>query len=514
MPAGPLRDPGTTAVDHTIRKTNTVNTRSPKDDMNTEDGNADASPLHPRILPGELHPGVLPGEHLHALGARLHGELILPGAAGWDEARRAWMLLADQQPAAIVVAADEHDVAETVRSARKLGLRVAPQGTGHAASALPGLGDAILLRTTRLAGIAVDPEGRTVRVGAGAVWADVVAEAGRHGLVAVAGMAATVGVTGFVLGGGLGWLARSHGLGSQSLRAVEGVDAQGDRVRADATAHPDLLWAARGGSLPLVVTAVELQLHAIGELSAGGLMWPLERTGEVVRAWREWIVDAPDTVTSLVRILRYPPIPEIPESVRGRAFVSVEVAVQADAESAAALLAPWRELTPSLDTVRPMPAAELASVHGDPVQPVPAYGDAVLLAELSDAAIDAFVAAALAPAAGPLLSIEIRQLGGALTPGERGAGDAAGAAVSGLDGAGLVYTVGVVPVPEALEPVRSAVSTVLGALAPFASDRAVKTFAERPADAVALYGDAADRIRSVAAAWDPDGIILTGHPLG
>ncbi|MBS1905794.1 MAG: FAD-dependent oxidoreductase [Actinobacteria bacterium] len=451
---------------------------------------------------------VLPGEHLHALRARLRGELFLPGDDGWDDARRAWMLRADQRPAAVVVAADEDDVAEVVRSAGRLGLRVAPQGTGHAAGALPGLGDAILLRTARLTGIAVDPVAKTVRVGAGVAWGDVVAEAGRHGLAAISGMAPTVGVAGFVLGGGLGWFSRSHGLGSQSLLAVEGVDAQGRRVRADETQNQDLLWAARGGSLPLVVTAVELALHEIGELWAGGMLWPIERAEEIVRAWRDWIPGVPDGVTSLVRVLRYPPIPEIPEVVRGRAFVAVEAAMQGDAATAAVLLAPLRALGPEMDSMRPMAPTELAAVHGDPTQPVPAHGDAVLLDELSAPAIDAFLAAALAPSAGPLLSIEIRQLGGALTPGRM-----TGGAVSGLHGAGLVYAVGIVPIPELFEPVRAATGALLDALAPFASPRAVKTFTERPTTAVALYGEAADRIRSIAQEWDPDAVILTGHPL-
>lgn len=482
--------------------------------MNTD--SLPAGPALPRTVDPDsesLRPGVLPGEHLHALGARLHGELVLPDDAGWEAARRGWILSVDQRPAAVVVAADEHDVAETVRSARKLGLRVAPQSTGHAAGALPDLRDAILLRTGRLCDIAVDVAAQTARVGAGAAWGDVVAAAGEHGLAAVSGMSPTVGVTGFTLGGGLGWFARSHGLGSQSLRAVEGVDARGERVRVDATENPELLWAARGGSLPLVVTALELQLHPIGELWAGGLLWPIERAAEVVRAWREWSAELPDTVTTVVRVLRYPPIPEIPEIVRGRAFVGVEAAVQADAATAAALLAPLRALGPEVDSVRPMAPVELATVHGDPVVPVPASGDSLLLADLSAEAIETFVQAALAPECGPLLSIEIRLLGGALAPGGSRDLDGVGAAVDGLDGAGLVYSVGITPSPEAAQAVRAAAAGLLGALAPFASPRAVKTFAERPTDPVALYGDRAGRIRSLAEAWDPEGAILSGHPL-
>lgn len=457
---------------------------------------------------------ILPGEHLHALRSRLRGELILPGDATWDEARRAWLLLVDQQPVAVVVAADARDVAETVRSARQLGLRVAPQGTGHAAGALPDLRDTILLRTSRLSGIDIDATRRVARVGAGAVWSDIAAAAQEYGLAAVAGMAPSVGVAGLTLGGGLGWLARSHGLASASLLAVEGVDARGEAVRADATQHQDLLWAARGGSLPLVVTALELRLHPLAELWAGGMLWPIERAVDVVHAWREWSVGAPETVTSLARVLRYPPIPEIPELVRGRSFVAVEVAVQERADDVEALLAPLRALEPELDSVRPMSPAELASVHGDPAQPVPAHGDAIVLTELSVGSIEAFLKAALRPESGPLLSIEVRQLGGMLTPGRTDETEGADGALSGIDGAALVYVVGVVLVPGALEQVVAASSALLGALAPYGSGGLPKTFAEHPTDAAALYGDAADRLRAIRDEWDADGVIVTAHPLG
>ncbi|MDR7186829.1 FAD/FMN-containing dehydrogenase [Microbacterium trichothecenolyticum] len=472
----------------------------------TTDDLPDTAPVQPP------HPGVLPGEHLRALGARLRGELVLPSDDNWDEARRAWALLTDQQPAAVAIAADAADVSEIVRSARKLGLRVVPQGTGHAAGTLPDLRDALLLRTSRLAEVTVDPAKQTVRVGAGAVWSDVVAAAGRHGLAAVAGMAPTVGVAGFVLGGGIGWFARSHGLASQSLYAIEGIDAHGEPVRADATEHPELLWAARGGSVPFVVTSLELRLYQISELTAGGLIWPIERSAEIVRAWREWTTRLPDAVTSLVRVLRYPPIPEIPEIVRGRALVAIEVAAQVEGAAVTGLLEPLRALQPEIDTVRPMRPAELAVVHGDPERPAPAYGDSQLVAELSDQAIEAFLAAALAPQSSPLLSIEIRQLGGALsrTPMAAG-GDGVGAAVSGIDGEGLVYAVGIVPVPQALDAVRAAASAVSDALSPFASGRVVKTFAERQSDAAALYGDAEERLKALRAEWDPDSQIVTGH---
>lgn len=452
---------------------------------------------------------ILPGEHLERLRTQVAGSVVLPRDPDWDDARRAWQLLADQHPAAVVSAATEQDVVATVATARKLGLSVAPQSTGHAATAIPSLRDAILLRTRALDTIEIDTETERARVGAGAVWSQVVAAAAEHGLAAVAGMAPSVGVTGFTLGGGLGWLARSHGLAANSIRALDVVDAHGRSLHVDAARHADLFWAARGGVAPVVVTGLELQLYPIDEIVAGGLMWPLERAPEIVHAWRDWALTLPDGVTSLVRVLRYPPIPEIPEFLRGRSFVAVEAAIQADADAADRILQPLRALGPDLDSVRPMSPADLAGVHGDPEQPSPAYGESVLLRELTPDALEAFLDAALAPSSTSLLSIELRHLGGMLTPGRTDGG-----AVASIDGAGLVYAVGIVPFPEAQGPVRSAAAAVIERLAPYAADAAVKNFTDTPAAATALYGAAVERLRAVVAAWDPERVIRTGHPLG
>ena len=452
--------------------------------------------------------GVLPGEQYAALAARLKGTLVLPGQGEWERARRPWQLLVDQQPAAVVEALDAADVVETVVAARRLGLGVAPQGTGHAAGALGALGDVILLRTQGLDEIEIDAVEKTARVGAGALWADVIARAAEHGLTAVAGMAPGVGVTGFLLGGGLGWLARSHGLGADSILSMEVVDARGRVLTVDPQQNGELLWAARGGMLPAIVTSVRIRLHEVPSLHAGALMWPLDRAVEVAHAWREWIATVPDTVTSLVRVLRFPPLPEIPEPLRGRSFVAVEATVQADPEAASSLLAPLRSLAPEADSFRDLGPTELGAVHGDPVDPAPALGESVLLAEITADAVDAMLDVVLGPLGSSLVSVELRHLGGALRPGGRAG------ALAGIEGEGLVYAVGIVPVPELAEPVRAATEALVAGMAEFASCRQVKTFAERPARADALYGDAADRIRQLASEWDGEGLIRLGHALG
>ena len=208
----------------------------------------------------------------------LRGAVITPEDAGWDAARTPWHLLADQRPALIVLARDATDVAETVRFARSRGLRVAAQSTGHGADALGPLNDAVLLRTVGMNDVVVDPLERTARVGAGARWSDVIAAAAPHGLTGLHGFSAGVGVAGYVLGGGLGWLSRRYGLASDHVRSFEVVTADGERRHVDRDHEPDLCWALRGGGgAGVIVTSIELELIALREAYAGALLWPMAR---------------------------------------------------------------------------------------------------------------------------------------------------------------------------------------------------------------------------------------------
>jgi hypothetical protein len=190
-------------------------------------------------------------------------------------------------------------------------------------------------------------------------------------------------VVGYTLGGGIGWLARRHGLACSSVLAVEAVTADGQAVRVDADGEPDLFWALRGGGGSFaIVTALEFALYRVAEVYAGALFWPLERAGEVLHTWRELVAAAPDELTSLGRLMQFPPTPEVPEPFRGRAFVLVEAAYCGPEADGAALLQPLRELGPETDTLATIPPDGLSELHLDPPQPVPNAGDGMLLSEL------------------------------------------------------------------------------------------------------------------------------------
>lgn len=441
---------------------------------------------------------------IHALQTRLDGDLVLPGSPRWDEARRAWNLAVDQRPFAVALVESVEDVVEIVDFARVHGLRVAPQGTGHGASAIASLEDTILLKTERMRGVEIDTAARRARVEAGAIWADVVEPAAEQGFVVLHGSAHDVGVVGYSLGGGMGWLARSHGLSANSVTSLEIVTADGRLVRADRDNEPDLFWAVRGGGGNFgVVTAIEIVLYDAPELYAGVLFFPVERASEVLHAWREWNETVPDEVTSVGRIMHFPPLPMVPEPLRGNSFALVEAVFSGPESEGAALIQPLRELGPAMDTFAAVPPTALQHLHMGPPRPVPGSGDGMFLDALPAEAIDAMVATS----APPLLSFEIRQLGGKLAE-----PSAANGAVGSFDAKFVMFAVGITPTPEAAAAVDDALDRAKEALAPWGSPRTYFNFAERPVDPERLYpAETYRRLRKIRAAYDPSELFVATH---
>jgi FAD binding domain-containing protein/berberine-like enzyme len=445
-----------------------------------------------------------------ALRLRLSGDLVLPDDAEWDEARQAWNLAVDQRPAAVALPETAEDVVAVVRFAREQGLRIAPQGTGHNAPPLGPLHDTVLVKTSRIRGVHIDAEAKRARVDAGVLWLEVVHAAAEHGLAALAGSSPDVGVVGYSLGGGVSWLGRKHGLATNSVLAVELVTADGRLVRADAENEPELFWALRGGGGSFgVVTALEFRLYEISEVYAGILFWPLERASEILHAWREWVEDVPDELTSVGRILRLPPIPDIPEPLRGRSFVVVQAIYIGDEDAGAELIRPLRDLGPEMDTVQTIPIAALSHLHMDPEHPVPGMADGLLLADLPADAVDALVAVTGPDSGSPLLSVEVRHVGGELARARPENG-----ALAALDGRFMMFAVGITATPEALEVVEAGVRRVQEALRPWDSGRMYLNFAEAAQSGQRLFGaDAYHRLRAVKAQYDPEDVVRSNHPI-
>src|SRR6516225_3725696 len=450
------------------------------------------------------------GRDREALRAAVTGEVFAPGDAGYDQARQAWNLAIDERPAVVVMAESAADVAQALRFARTHGMRIAPQGTGHGAEPLQPLQGAMLLKTSRMRRVDIDPAARTARAEAGAVWQDVTVPAGEHGLAALAGTSPNVGVTGYTLGGGMGWLARRYGLAANSVTAAEIVTPSGRFVRTDADHEPDLFWAVRGGGGSVgVVTALEMRLYPVRELYAGALFFPRQRAAQVLHAWRAWTDTVPDEVTSLGRILRLPPLPEIPEPLRGRAFALVEAACLGDADTGSELLGPLRQLGPELDTFATIPAPALQQLHMDPDQPVPNQGDGAFLSDVPAAAIDAVVALAGPDADTPLLSVEIRHLGGALA---RPAPD--GGAQPKIDAEYLIFAAGFTPTPGLTAAVRAHAQTLKDALGAWHAGYDYYNFQETPAPASAVLPPASyHRLQQIKARYDPGQAIISTHPV-
>src|SRR5512133_660671 len=442
------------------------------------------------------------------LRQKLMGAVTVPGDEAWDSARQAWNLAVDQRPVAVAEPETVADVVAVVDFARERGLRVAAQGTGHAAAPMTSLHDTILVKTHRMRVVEIDTDRQRARAQAGALWADVAVPASEHGLAALAGSSHDVGVVGYCLGGGLSWLARKHGLAANSVAAVQIVTADGRVVVADANHEPDLFWAVRGGGGNFgIVTAIELELYAVDELYAGMLAFPVQRAAEILRAWREWVRTVPDEATSVGRVLHFPPLEDIPAPLRGQSFVIVEMAYLGDEASGSELLAPLRALGPAMDTFAMISPADLLQLHMDPPQPVPGVGDGALLDVVPGEALDALVAVSGPDT--PLLSVELRHLGGAVGRAPQGHG-----ALAALDGDFACFAVGIAPHPAAAQADKAQLDVLHQAVCEWDAGRRYLNFSESAIDTRRAFpGPAYRRLQAINTLVDPDDVFRANHPI-
>lgn len=444
---------------------------------------------------------------IHNLTPAPLAPVVLPDSPHYDTARRAWNLHADQRPAAVCVATTVEHVQSALTYARSHGLRVAAQTTGHLAQTLPDLGDTLLLRVELHDGeIEVDPVARVARIKAGARWGDVVEAVAPHGLAVMHGSSPSVGVIGYLLGGGLSFYGRAHGLAVNHVRAFEVVTPDGARRRVDRLGGADLFYALRGGGGNFaIVIAVELGLLPYADVTAGAIFFPARDAFAVLRAWRDWTATAPDTMTTTYRVLCLPPVPEVPEPLRGVPTVCVD-GVALDPRDTVALEGRLRYVSaPILGGFGPMPSAGVVRLHGDPEDPVPAIGDGMLLETLDDLAIDAFLR--VAGPGSPLLAAELRHLGGALASPPAGSG-----ARGHLEGNFLLFGVGIPGAPAPASALESYLDRYAGAMAPWATGTRFTSFAERSSTLESCVPEPAlKRLRQIHRAVDPDRLLVASH---
>jgi FAD/FMN-containing dehydrogenase len=441
----------------------------------------------------------------------IRGRIVRPTDEGWEAAHEAFNTLVDQRPDAMVFPADAADVVTIVNYARENDLRIAPQATAHNAGALGALEDTLVVQTSDLQEVSIDPVAHRVRVGAGVKWEKIAPQLSNYGLAGLHGSSPDVGIAGYSLGGGIGWLARKYGMQTNSVTALELVTADGEFRRVDAQHEPDLFWALRGGNGNFgVVTAIEFAVYPVEELYAGAMFFPFERAAEVLHTWRELLPTFPEELMTWANILHFPPLPELPDQFRGQSFAIVMGAYLGEEAEGRNLLHRVRDLGPVIDTFAMVPPSELGDLAMDPPDPLPITSGHALLDELPASLIDEFMAIAGPDSdAGTSITLfNLRHMGGALARKSPGAG-----ARASLPGEVSLFALGVVMDEEGGRKIEGTIGRLVEAAQPHAAGH-YPNFVEEPADASTFFdAETWERLRDVKALYDPQDLFKGNHYL-
>ncbi|MFJ9733319.1 FAD-binding oxidoreductase [Streptomyces sp. NPDC101171] len=359
--------------------------------------------------------GVLGDATIAELQAGLRGTVVRPGDADYDEARAVWNAAHDKRPALVVRCAGTADVIRAVEFARSQDLLVAVRGGAHSIAGFSTCDGGIVIDLSPMKGAVVDPVRRRVVAQAGMTWRDLDHETQAFGLAVTGGLVSSTGVSGFTLGGGVGWLVRRHGLASDNLTAAEVVTADGRVVRADAGQNSELFWALRGGGGNFgVVTSLEYRLHPVGPQVLGGLIfYPLDQARQVVTGWRDLTRGMPDELTTMAVLTTAPPVPFLPPEVHGTRVVALAGCYAGDPAAGEAAVGPLRTLgTPIADLMGPLPYTAMQSLL-DPMWTSGAHNYFTsAFIEPSDDALDAVLRHHLTTPT-PFSEVHLHQLGGA-----------------------------------------------------------------------------------------------------
>jgi FAD/FMN-containing dehydrogenase len=345
----------------------------------------------------------------------LRGELVLPGDAGYDEARSVWNGMIDRRPALIARCAGTSDVIAAIGFARSEGLDVAVRGGSHNVAGNATCDGGLVLDLSPMKGVRVDSEARTVRAQGGLTWGELDAETQAFGLATTGGLVTTTGVAGFTLGGGIGWMMRKYGLACDNLISADLVTADGQIVHASESENPELLWGLRGGGGNFgVVTEFEFRLYPISQVYGGLVAWPADMGPEILKFWREWSLTAPDEVCTMAAFLYAPPEPFVPPEVVGQPIFAIACCHLDPEGSAEDDLRPLRYLQPAVDVLGPMPYSAIQGMFdaGTP-RGSRNYWRSGYVQELTDEAIDT-IYAAVPGIPHPMGQLHIHQMGGAM----------------------------------------------------------------------------------------------------
>lgn len=424
--------------------------------------------------------------------ASLRGQVILPGDADYDDARKVWNGMIDRRPALIARCAGVADVSKAVRFARDQHLLLAVRGGGHNVTGAGTCDGGLVIDLSSMKAVQVDSERRTARVEPGATWKDFDGEAQKYGLATTGGLISSTGVAGFTLGGGIGWLVRKHGLACDNLLSAEVVTADGQLVRASAGENPDLYWGLRGGGGNFgVVTAFEFALHPVSTVVGGIVAHPLPRAREVLQFYRHFIASAPDELTTLVVFAATP---------EGHQIIGIAACYAGPVEQGAEVMRPLKEFGPPvMDMIGPLPYTALQQAN-DPTAPagLQSYFKAAFLRDLSDEAIDAMIEYAT-NATSPLSAIHLHQLGGAMN---RLAADAT--AFAHRDSGFVVNIIGMWPTPVDNDRHIDWARGLFAALQPYAHGAYINFLGDEGQERVrSAYGPNYTRLVALKNKYDP-----------
>lgn len=347
------------------------------------------------------------------LGARLLGDLVLPGNPIYDEVRRVHDFTVDRRPLAIVRAACAQDVASAVAFARESGLPLAVRSGGHSVSGHSMIDDGLVVDLSGMKAIHIDPETRIARVEAGATSGDLAGQAQAYGLALSTGDTSSVAMGGLTTGGGIGLMVRKYGLTIDNLLAAEVVTAAGEIMFANTGTHPDLFWAIRGGGGNFgIVTEFTFRLAPVGQVLGGDLILPASRA--VLRGYLDYVASAPEGLTAIANLMHLPPLPQVPPERVGELVLSILVCWTGDIADGQQALAPLRALaTPWFDTIATIPYSAIYEHTAMQTAPHGAAIRTMFADDLSDAALDTALASLRQPGS-PFRLVQLRGLGGAM----------------------------------------------------------------------------------------------------